>query len=296
MNIDAHGTHEGNGAYVPSASALRARRYRARKRDANEVTDVTTVTPSVTTVTGRRARRDVIVGVTLIIAAALLAVVGMSATVDYSMRTAAGADRVLLAALAVAADLLTLMLPAATAAVWRGERRVLAVAAAVLWLASAGVTASNLAGFVGVNGDGFVAGRQTSSIERSLILERAGRLRAERASITETRPVGAIVVAIRNATKGAIDGERTALAIGRRRDQLDAELAAIEPTIAALPAVYTADPSASTISNALRLITGSRVVIADETLARMRVILLLALPLLGGLVLAVGAALLAESP
>jgi hypothetical protein len=58
-----------------------------------------------------------------------------------------------------------------------------------------------------------------------------------------------------------------------------------------LPAVNAVDPSGATISAAVSLITG--VSIATGTLQRARLALLLALPLLGGLVLAIGSALAA---
>jgi hypothetical protein len=276
----------------PSAATLRQRRRRARQRLEAEqnVTGADNVTP-VTRAMPTLSRLSQVIGVTLAVTGVTLAAIGMLATTDYSMRTADGADRLLLAALAIAADLLTLTLPAASAAVWHAKRRGLAAAAAVLWIAAAAVTAMNLAGFISVNGDAFLAGRQTASTERALVIERIGRLRAERASITETRPVGAIVVAIRNATKAEIDGERTALAIGRRRDQLDAELAAIEPTIPTLPAVDAVDPSAAAISGIIDLVTDGRIAISDEALARARVLLLLMLPMLAGMVLALGTAL-----
>ena len=237
-------------------------------------------------------RQRVAIGGVLITTALLLAGVGMTATVTYSMTTAAGADRFLLAALAVAADLLTLVLPSAAIAVWSARRRGLATAAAVLWIAGAGITTTNLAGFVGINGDSFLAGRETASTERSLVIERIARLRAERSTITETRPVGAIVVAIRNAAKAKVDDERAGLAIAKRRDAIDAELAAIETTIATLPPVNAVDPSGATISGIVHLVSG--VAIAAATVRRARFALLLALPLLGGLVFAVGTALTGE--
>jgi hypothetical protein len=55
--------------------------------------------------------------------------------------------------------------------------------------------------------------------------------------------------------------------------------------------VNAADPSAATISAAVGLITGGRVVIADDVPRRVRLLALLALPMFGGLALAIGAAL-----
>jgi hypothetical protein len=264
----------------PLSSTERSRRHRA-KRTAASPAVAATVAPM----------QRVALGLVLTLIAVLLAGTGMAATISYSLKTAVGADRFLLAALAAAADMLTLMLPSAAVAVWRTGRRGLALVGVLLWLAAAGITATNLAGFLGVNGDAFLTGRETAVAERTLVLERVARLRNERAAITETRPVGVITVAIRNATRATSDDQRAALAIAKRRDAIDAELVAVEATIPTLPAVNAVDPSGATISAAVSLITG--VSIATGTLQRARLALLLALPLLGGLVLAIGSALAA---
>jgi hypothetical protein len=104
--------------------------------------------------------------------------------------------------------------------------------------------------------------------------------------------VGVIALAIRSATRATVDDERAALAIAKRRDAIDAELTVIETTIPTLPPVNAVDPSGATISGIVHLISG--VAIAAATLQRMRFALLLALPLLAGVVLAVGAALIGE--
>jgi hypothetical protein len=159
----------------------------------------------------------------------------------------------------------------------------------LLWIAAAGITTTTLAGFIGVNGDAFLTGRETAATERSLVLERVARLRAERGAISESRPVGVILVAIRNAAKSVIDDERAALLVARRRDQIDADLAVLEGTIRALPPTSIADPASNTIAGVVHLFGG--VAIAAATLQRVRFALLLALPLLGGAVLAIGGAL-----
>jgi hypothetical protein len=174
-------------------------------------------------------------------------------------------------------------------AVWSSRRRGLALAAVLLWIAAAGITTTTLAGFIGVNGDAFLTGRETAATERSLVLERVARLRAERGAISESRPVGVILVAIRNAAKSVIDDERAALLVARRRDQIDADLAVLEGTIRALPPTSIADPASNTIAGVVHLFGG--VAIAAATLQRVRFALLLALPLLGGAVLAIGGAL-----
>lgn len=259
-----------------------------RKRDAEAARAVRDVAPTAARVAPSATR---CIGAVLILTAVLLAGVGMAATVDYALKTADGADRYLLAALAAAADVLTLVLPTAAGAIWRARRRGLAVLGVLLWLTAAGVTATNVAGFLGVSADAFLTGRETAVAERGLVLERVARLRNERAGISEARPVGVIAVAIRNATRAKVEDERAGLAIAKRRDAIDAELSAVEATIPTLPAVNAADPSAATISAAVGLITGGRVVIADDVPRRVRLLALLALPMFGGLALAIGAAL-----
>jgi hypothetical protein len=234
----------------------------------------------------------VAIGVVLIIAAMALAGVGMSMTVTYNATTATGADRYLMGALAIAADLLTLVLPSAATVVWNARRRGLALAAVLLWVAGAGVTSSNISGFIATNTDTFVSAREVKSAERGLVLQRLERLRGERSTIFEARSVGEIVVAIRNATKVKVDDERAALAIAHRRDEIDGQLMALEETVRALPSVTMADPAASTLAAMVHSVTG--VAIDAATLQRARFALLLVLPLLGGLVLAIGTALIGE--
>jgi hypothetical protein len=280
-----------NGAARPPAMTSTQRSQLKRARDAAAaaaLADAATV-PSVASTVAPKVQRAI--GAALIVTAVLLAGVGMTATVDYSLTTAAAAaaDRYLLAALAAAADSLTLMLPSAAFAVWSSRRRGLALAAVLLWIAAAGITTTTLAGFIGVNGDAFLTGRETAATERSLVLERVARLRAERGAISESRPVGVILVAIRNAAKSVIDDERAALLVARRRDQIDADLAVLEGTIRALPPTSIADPASNTIAGVVHLFGG--VAIAAATLQRVRFALLLALPLLGGAVLAIGGAL-----
>lgn len=255
-----------------------------RKRDAASAAASPAATRAAVAPMQRVALRAV-----LILVALLLAGVGMSMTVTYNATTAAGADRIVLGTLAACADALALILPAAAAALWRARRRLLALMAVGLWLAAAATTASNISGFIGVHGDSFLSGRETASVERGLVLERIARLRAERAAITESRPVGEIVLAIRNASKGQIDAERVALVTARRRDEIDVQLAAVEQTVRTLPAVTTADPSASTLAGIIHVVSG--VAIAADALQRARLALLLLLPLLAGLALALGSAL-----
>jgi hypothetical protein len=276
----------------PTTSAERSRRYRERRKAeieaANVTPEIATVTPAVTPTRVRAG--NVTVGMVLSSTGVLLAGLGACMSVSY---LAAGADetaRLLLGGLAASADAVALLSPSAGLMLWRGRRRLLGVGAWLLWLAAGVATISNIAGFISGHADTLIAGRETALTERGLVTERVTRLRDERRHITEQRPADAIAIAVRNSSRAHIDDERSALAVARRRDAIDAELRELERSIAELPTVATADPSAAVMAGAIALVSGGRVVIADETVRRFRLLLLLMLPLTGGLVLAIGLA------
>jgi hypothetical protein len=97
-----------------------------------------------------------VIGGTLAATGVALAGGGALMTVNYAIATATGVDRILLAGLAGAADLLSLIAPSAAICLWHARRRSLALAAAVLWLIAASITLQNLGGFLGSYGDGFL--------------------------------------------------------------------------------------------------------------------------------------------
>jgi hypothetical protein len=99
------------------------------------------------------------------------------------------------------------------------------------------------------------------------------RLRHERALISETRPVGELNVAIWNVRRSARPALREALAIAQRCDAVDAELLELESKVPALPQITTNDPSAAVLSE----ISGAT--ISEDSLKRLRLALLLVLPL-----------------
>ena len=75
--------------------------------------------------------------------------------------------------------------------------------------------------------------------------------------------------------------------MAKRRDAVDAELAAFEKRLAEIPRVATADASAAVLSE----ISGT--VISEAELRRFRLALLLGLPLAGGFVFSLAFALAA---
>jgi hypothetical protein len=210
-----------------------------------------------------------------------LGAIGATATITYSLESTG----TLMAALAAAADATSLIMPASACCLWKSRRRLLAAVAWCMWLAATSITAANVADYIASHTDVFLAGREVASTERQLVLDRVNRLRSERGAISERRPIGAITVAIQNAHVAELEALRTALVMAKRRDAIDLELAGLEPRLAGLPAVTMADPSAAVLADILRLP-------ADEIdLRRIRLAVLLILPLTSGLLVAMAMAI-----
>jgi hypothetical protein len=214
-----------------------------------------------------------------------LAVIGMIETTAYAMRVGGW----LLAALAICADALVLFMPAAVAGLWR-RRSPATIVAAALWLVGGAVTLANLSGYIGSSDDAFRAVRETQSTQRSLALEQLARLRNERAAISELRPVGALNVAIKNVRPSKRPALREALAVAERRDALEARLSAVSASLPTVPQIALVDPSAGVLSE----ISGATV--SETLLRRVRLALLLLLPLCGGFVLSVALSLFPNAP
>jgi hypothetical protein len=233
--------------------------------------------------TGRFGR---VLGTTIVASLGVaLAAIGMIETTTYSLRVGG----LLLAGLAICADALVLFMPAAVAALWR-RRSPAMIAAAGMWLVGGAVTVANLSGYIGSSDDEFRAARESRSMQRVLALEQLGRLRTERAAISEMRPVGALNVAIRSAHRSNKPALREALAIADRRDALEAELSAFASNLSAIPRTAIIDPSASVLSD----ISGTSV--SESSLRRVRLSFLLLLPLCGGIVLSIAFSLLPAAP
>jgi hypothetical protein len=282
----------------PSANALRQRRFRkqrkALRRNAHVTAEKAKSPPVVTPEPGAVApagavtvRRNAAIGVTTYVAAALLGAVGISLSAIGMVETASYSLAVggfLFCALAMSADLLTLVMPATIGALWR-KRSPAVILAGLLWCAGVAVTVVNIAGYVGEHVDEYQNGRQTVVTGRDMAMERLARLRGERNAIAETRPPAAILAAVAGARRSEQPQLREALAMARRRDALDLELAAFEKRLPEIPQVATADASAAVLSE----IGGTA--ISEVELRRFRLALLLGLPLCGGLVLSLAFAL-----
>jgi hypothetical protein len=149
---------------------------------------------------------------------------------------------------------------------------------------------SYFAGYIGEHIEQYENGRQTMATGRSMALERLARLKDERNAIHETRPPAAIAAALNAARRSERPSLREALALAKRRDALDIALAAFERELSAVPQVATADASAAVLSD----ISGTTV--SEHELRRLRLALLLGLPLCGGLVLSLAFAFTACQP
>src|SRR5262249_42058992 len=107
--------------------------------------------------------------------------------------------RLLFAALGVAADVLALVLPAAAWRLWAYRRYQAASVAWSIWVVTLAVTLLAAVGFASLNISDVTASRNKVVSESVGWVSRVARLRAERAGITETRPVGAIEIEIQRA-------------------------------------------------------------------------------------------------
>jgi hypothetical protein len=214
---------------------------------------------------------------------------------------------VLLATIGLAVDMLAVVLPTVAVQLWH-RRSILASGAAwTIWSAALCMTLLAATGFASTNIGDAVAGRAKVASESSALSERIGRLRSERAGISETRSMAAIDVELQRAqpeaqsvwriTNGCRDVTRTvsaracekvlelreALATAERRDGLDAELRAAESKLATLPAIALADPQATTAAEILAWLSAGAFKPAPGDISRLRALGLALTPSMAGL-------------
>src|SRR5260370_22997673 len=139
-------------------------------------------------------------------------------------------------------------MPSVIGALWH-RRSPAVIVAGLLWCAGAAVTVANLAGYVGEHVEQYQTGRETMATAHNMTFERLARLRNERKAIVETRPPGAITAALNDARRSERPALREALAIAKRCDALDLELAAFEQRVGEAPQVPPADASAAVLSD-----------------------------------------------
>jgi hypothetical protein len=215
---------------------------------------------------------------------------------------------VLLATIGLAVDLLAVVLPSVGVQLW-SRRSILAGGGAwTIWFAVLAMTMLAAMGFASTNIGDAVAGRAKIANERVLLTERIDRLRQERAGIAETRTVAAIDVELQKAqpeaqsvwriTDGCRDVTRPASAracatvlelrqahaAASRRDAIDAELRDAQSQLAALPAVATADPQATTAAEVVVWLSAGAFNPTADDVARLRALGLALMPSLAGLI------------
>ena len=267
-------------------SAERARRYRARKRALVTVThrDVTPSTEAIEArVTVMPPRRQVswsaalLVFIALATAALALVINGQSGWRYGTTPLAA----VTFAGLALAADLLAIVLPAAAVALWHSGRGGLAASAWTTWGVAASLAALATLGFVELNTADTSAGRQAivASATAGTDQRNAGIAAAQLAVASATK------------TKEAECQRRGPLCRDREADERRA-LATLNTAIAVpVPTVATIAAPDPQVTAVVRLTTWAGFRLAADDVANLRLLLMAALPNIAGLVLCFGLAL-----
>jgi hypothetical protein len=214
---------------------------------------------------------------------------------------------VLLATIGLAVDMLAVVLPTVAAQLWQRRSIMAAGVAWTIWVAALSMTLLAAMGFASTNIGDAVAGRAKVASESSALSDRIGRLRSERAGISETRSIAAIEVDLQRAqpeaqavwrvTNGCRDVTRItsgracekvlelreALATAERRDGLDVELRTAEGKLATLPAIALADPQATTAAEVLAWLSAGAFKPAPGDISRLRALGLALTPSMAGL-------------
>lgn len=178
-----------------------------------------------------------------------------------------------------------------------------------LWTITIVITLMATVGFAALNIADTTAVRGKIAAESMALRTRLDRSRAERVTITETRPVTSIeaklqraqpsAAAVWRATAGCRDvtlpesGQACAAAwrCVQRRDTLDADLHDAETQLARLPAVTTADPQAETAAQLVNWATFGLVKLAADDIRMARIAGMALMPQIAGLVLMLAAIL-----
>jgi hypothetical protein len=217
------------------------------------------------------------------------------------------------AGLSVVVDVIGLLMPAAAASLWLDGNRYAAIAAWSVWGGALATSLLAASGFASVNISDTMSARGKIAGERAALTETISRLEAERALISEQRPVATIAaeivqaqpMAVWSASKGCSDITRPksaeqcaqvlvlrqAMGRAERREVIDGELQLARSTLASLPAVTMDDPQAEMAARLLRWISGDLIKAEPADVGMFRLLIATVLPQTGGLVLMVAAAL-----
>jgi len=304
-------------ATVLRSSPFRGRRPAPPPRPVRAAINDNVVIDNAVESPSRRSIGRIMLAGALMVAAVALAVVGLTVNTRFAASFGQTAEAAaLLAALGLVIDLLAIVLPSAAAQFWRDQHHTTGVAAWAIWLIALGMTLLAAVGFAATNiGDG-VAGRSKLVAEASALTADIARLRADRASIAETRSVATIEAELQRAqpaaagvwrqtagcsdvtlaASGAACAEvlklRQALGTAQRRDALDAELHAAELRLAPLPAITSGDPQATMAADILAWASAGRINLTPHDIHRLRITGLTIIPALSGIIFMFAATLL----
>jgi hypothetical protein len=222
----------------------------------------------------------------------------------------------ILAMIGVAVDALSMALPAAACQLWACGARLTAVMTWCVWPFVVGVSILAGVGFAATNIGDAVGNRARGVAEATALRATVGRLRTERANITEVRSVGGLEAQLERdrplinreiwvATRGchdvtlresatvcaAIMATRQAVSTAARRDDIDAELRVAESKLATAPAISSNDPQAEAAAEIASWITAGRIRLQPRDIALLRVISMALPPTLAGVMLMLAARL-----
>jgi len=300
--------------------AERSRRYRARKRAQNgalgpvergataiavtavpAVNQDASVTPNVTVLSARRSVAPRVVAVAVAILATILVIVGFYVNsaflFAFGHSTEAG---LLLAALGLTIDGLTLVLPSAVTLLWRQGRHACAITTGGVTVMAFAMTLLTTTGFVSTQVGDAVTGRNAIASQRAAIVEDLARLKAARAGLQFTPTAERAVTAAEKARDqecgrvGPNCRERVAelnaalrnKALTERALELDAGITTLTAKLANLPAIATADPQIEGATTLVTWLTAGKLALTGHDIAMVRTFGLTVTPALAGLLFA----------
>lgn len=257
-----------------------------------------------------------VAAVTLAFSALALAGIGLVLNARYAASFGQSRDAaMLLAALGIVIDVLAIVIPPVAAQLFQQGRYVSALCAWAIWLLALTMVLLTASGFASQNIGDAVAGRVKVADAVVRLTERLHSLRNERANIGELRAVTTIDAALQTAQAGAgavwrvtsacsdvtrPDSAKLCEPVQRlrqqrgeavRRDEIDAEVRALEKALAEQPAIAAGDPGAAIVTDLTAWVTAGVIRIGERDVQRIRILGLMVMPSLAGVLLAFGMAL-----